>query len=93
MSPLGQQLKESIEELAQIRAEAAKVPDAKPNPETLQLSPEQKALLEKRLKEEKGTSTGDLLYDADGSGAGAAVTFATLKNAPHLTAASCLVAG
>jgi hypothetical protein len=42
-------------------ADAAKMPEAKPNPETMQLSPEQKALLEKRLKEEKGTGVGDLL--------------------------------
>jgi len=39
------------------------------------------------------TNTGDLLYDGDGSDAGAAVTFATLNNAPGLTAASCIVVG
>lgn len=59
-----QAIQQQIQSAAQAQAKAAadaKVPDAKPNPETLQLSPEQKALLEKRLKEEKGTSTGDLL--------------------------------
>ncbi len=59
-----QAIQQQIQSAAQTQAKAAaeaKVPDAKPNPETLQLSPEQKALLEKRLKEEKGTSTGDLL--------------------------------
>ena len=35
--------------------------DVKPNAETMQLTPEQKALLEGRLKAEKGTGTGDLL--------------------------------
>jgi hypothetical protein len=59
-----QAIQQQIQSAAQAQAkaaDAAKVPDAKPNPETLQLSLEQKALLEKRLKEEKGTSTGDLL--------------------------------
>ncbi len=40
---------------------AAGVKDVKPNPETMQLTPDQKALLEARLKAEKGTGTGDLL--------------------------------
>ncbi len=35
--------------------------NVKPNPETMQLTPDQKALLETRLKAEKGTGTGDLL--------------------------------
>ena len=35
--------------------------DVKPNPETMQLTPDQKSLLEARLKAEKGTGTGDLL--------------------------------
>jgi hypothetical protein len=59
-----QAIQQQIQTAAQDQAkaaDAAKLPEAKPNPETLQLSPEQKALLEKRLKEEKGTSTGDLL--------------------------------
>ncbi len=40
---------------------AAGVKDVKPNPETMQLTADQKALLEARLKAEKGTGTGDLL--------------------------------
>lgn len=59
-----QAIQQQIQGAAQAQAkaaDAAKMPDAKPNPETMQLSPEQKALLEKRLKEEKGTGTGDLL--------------------------------
>ncbi|MBK8726282.1 MAG: hypothetical protein IPL96_09525 [Holophagaceae bacterium] len=59
-----QAIQQQIQTAAQTQAkaaDAAKLPDAKPNPETMQLSPEQKSLLEKRLKEEKGTGTGDLL--------------------------------
>ncbi len=40
---------------------AAGAKDVKPNPETMQLTADQKALLEARLKAEKGTGTGDLL--------------------------------
>ena len=38
-------------------------------------------------------STGDLYYDADGSGSGAALRIATLQNAPTLVAADILVSG
>ena len=36
-------------------------------------------------------ATGQLFYDADGNGAGAALLFATLQGAPALTAADFLV--
>ena len=37
------------------------------------------------------THTGALYYDADGSGAGAAIQFATLAGAPVMTAADFVV--
>jgi Ca2+-binding RTX toxin-like protein len=37
------------------------------------------------------TSTGDLYYDADGSGAGAALLFATLQDHPSLAASDIAV--
>lgn len=37
------------------------------------------------------TTTGDLYYDADGSGAGASVLFATLAGAPAITAADFFI--
>lgn len=38
------------------------------------------------------TTSGALLYDADGNGSGAAVQFATLTTKPAITASDCMVA-
>ncbi len=54
------QVQQAGQEQQQQLAQAG-IKDVKPNPETMQLTPDQKALLEGRLKAEKGTGTGDLL--------------------------------
>ncbi len=55
-----QQVQQAGQQQQQQLAQAG-LKDVKPDPQTMQLTPDQKALLEGRLKAEKGTGTGDLL--------------------------------